>query len=240
MSYDDIGLTNQLQAKDSLAAGTRPFVSATTFDTYYEIPSAGIGSSSIRNFNFSQGSGGTLTLGGTASGAGVLLVTNAGGTEIVKADANGLVVKGPMSSRQTITIVNAGASGGAVTSFYTDSSTPQGIDSSRFFIDPDDFPETKFTIQVVYRAGVTGEDVRTVYVDIYNLNEGSAVVNSQFSGTVQAATAGYGRYAIGYTTADFKVNMPSGEGDYIVRYWVTSASGTLFGDLYAVRLKMSF
>ena len=56
------------------------------------IATAVIGSAHIHDFNFSQGTGGTLTLGGTSNGNGVFSLKNAGGTEIISMDNTGIVV----------------------------------------------------------------------------------------------------------------------------------------------------
>jgi hypothetical protein len=101
--YD--GLNNLLQATDSLAAGTRPYISSTEFDTNMEIPTNYIGSANIRNFNFSQGQGGTLALGGTLNGDGLLLVNNNSGTPVVTLDNTGITV-----TNGSITINNSSGS----------------------------------------------------------------------------------------------------------------------------------
>lgn len=46
----------------------------------------------IRNFSFSAGTGGTLTLGGASNGNGVLLVKDSGGTTKVTADNAGITI----------------------------------------------------------------------------------------------------------------------------------------------------
>lgn len=92
MSYDDIGLNSQLLSKDSLAAGTRAYNDAITFDTATDLPTNYIGSANIRNFSFSQGQGGTLALGGTSNGDGVMVVNNASGTAVVTLNNAGITV----------------------------------------------------------------------------------------------------------------------------------------------------
>jgi len=51
-----------------------------------------IGRSKIRVFNFSQGNGGTVTLGGTANGNGMIKIKNSLGSVIVQGDNTGLSV----------------------------------------------------------------------------------------------------------------------------------------------------
>ena len=89
MTYD--GLNNLLQAEDSLAAGTRAFTSSIDFETSNEMPTNYIGSANIRNFNFSQGQGGTLRLGGSLNGDGVLTVLGTAGNELVNVGNAGIV-----------------------------------------------------------------------------------------------------------------------------------------------------
>jgi hypothetical protein len=57
-----------------------------------QIGTAAIGSANIRDFSFNQGQGGTITLGGTANGNGVLNVNDAGGTTKVVLDNTGITV----------------------------------------------------------------------------------------------------------------------------------------------------
>jgi hypothetical protein len=103
MSYD--GLNELLQSKDSLAAGTRSFVDAITFDTRTDLPTNYIGSANIRNFNFSQGQGGTLSLGGTLNGDGLLVVNNNAGSPVVTLNNTGIAV-----NNGSITIQNSSGS----------------------------------------------------------------------------------------------------------------------------------
>ena len=56
------------------------------------IATAVIGSVHIHDFSFNQGTGGTLTLGGTSNGNGLFSLKNAAGTEIVAMDNTGITV----------------------------------------------------------------------------------------------------------------------------------------------------
>jgi hypothetical protein len=56
------------------------------------IKNASIDEAKIKSFNFNQGTGGTLTLGGTANGNGVLMVKNSSGSAIVTANNTGLSI----------------------------------------------------------------------------------------------------------------------------------------------------
>lgn len=53
-----------------------------------------IGRTKIKTFNFSAGFGGTLTLGGTANGNGLMLVKDSSGDTIVTVDNAGIVIEG--------------------------------------------------------------------------------------------------------------------------------------------------
>jgi hypothetical protein len=149
------------------------------------------------------------------------------------------IVSGAFAQRHYITVIEAGASGGAPTSFFTNSSTPQGLDTSRVSLNPDNFPSNKFYIEAVYRCGTTGEPARTIYVDFYDVTGGTVIANGTFSGTSQSGT-GYGIYPRERSLIDFRPSMISGNRDYMLRYWGTSSAGTLFVDLYAARLIIDF
>lgn len=53
-----------------------------------------VGRTKIKNFSFSQGNGGTIILGGTANGDGLMLVKDASGNTIVTVDNAGIEVEG--------------------------------------------------------------------------------------------------------------------------------------------------
>jgi len=85
----DLNLNPFLQSKDSPLLSDE-YTSGYEFDSSLERSS--INTSHIRNFSFNSGQGGTLTLGGSGNGNGVLSVENAGGTEKVRADSDGLTI----------------------------------------------------------------------------------------------------------------------------------------------------
>lgn len=126
MSYD--GLNSLLQAKDSLAAGTRVFTDSVTFDTATDLPTNYIGSANIRNFSFSQGQGGTLTLGGTANGDGVMVVNNAAGTAVVTLNNSGITVNnGSLSIYNALGSLSFDSSGlVSLTNFTSDNFVSSG------------------------------------------------------------------------------------------------------------------
>lgn len=64
-----------------------------------------IGRNKIKTFNFSSGFGGTLTLGGTANGNGVMQVLNSAGGTVVTVNNTGISVTGG-----SITVVNSAGS----------------------------------------------------------------------------------------------------------------------------------
>lgn len=70
-----------------------------------QIGQAVIDQANINNFNFSQGTGGTLTLGGTSNGNGVMQVLNAAGGTVVTASNTGIAV-----TNGSITINNSSGS----------------------------------------------------------------------------------------------------------------------------------
>lgn len=92
MDYSDLGLNDQLRAVNSLAGGTTQAIQPLEFESNYQIPTGFIDHANIKDFNFSQGSGGTLTLGGTLNGDGVLSVLNNSGNTVVSLNNTGLTV----------------------------------------------------------------------------------------------------------------------------------------------------
>src|SRR3990167_8720772 len=60
--------------------------------TTAKIQDAAITSAKIDNFSFNQGTGGTLTLGGTNNGDGVLNVNNSVGSNVVTLNNTGLTI----------------------------------------------------------------------------------------------------------------------------------------------------
>lgn len=83
-------LNERLQPLNSPIARNQGAVSSYDFDAQNERNSVNL--TKIKNFSFSSGVGGTLTLGGTANGAGVLLIKDANGNIIVQGDSTGLTV----------------------------------------------------------------------------------------------------------------------------------------------------
>lgn len=63
-------------------------------DFDYETDRNAVGRTKIKNFNFSSGYGGTIVLGGTANGNGLMLVKDASGATIVTVDNAGIEVEG--------------------------------------------------------------------------------------------------------------------------------------------------
>ena len=103
MDYSNLGLDSNLRSVNSPASGTT--VQAVQFDTNYQIPTGYIDHANIKDFNFSQGSGGTLTLGGTVNGDGILNVNNAAGSPVVQLNNTGITV-----NNGSITINNSSGS----------------------------------------------------------------------------------------------------------------------------------
>lgn len=70
-----------------------------------KIANASITSAKIADFSFNQGSGGTITLGGTSNGNGLMQVLNAAGGTVVTVNNQGISVTGG-----SITVVNSAGS----------------------------------------------------------------------------------------------------------------------------------
>lgn len=59
-----------------------------------QIGTAAIDSANINNFSFNSGTGGTITLGGSANGNGLMQVLNSTGGTVVRANNEGIIVTG--------------------------------------------------------------------------------------------------------------------------------------------------
>lgn len=95
-----LSITTQL--KDKMDSGTTPLIYNKTldgvgvvtngFDFDSQTERNAVSLTKIRNFSFSAGTGGTIVLGGTNNGNGLMLVKDAGGTTRVRVDNAGIVI----------------------------------------------------------------------------------------------------------------------------------------------------
>ncbi len=90
MENRKLNLDSSLVSTNSLANQIPP--TKTGFEFQSEVNRGAITLNKIRNFSFSSGSGGTLTLGGTDNGDGVMIVRDSGGTTKVTIDNTGILV----------------------------------------------------------------------------------------------------------------------------------------------------
>lgn len=89
----DRSLNQYSQPNSSPVTQQRPIRGFGNFVDYnHNIPDYGITPINVRNFNFSQGQGGTLILGGTSNGNGQFILKNSAGSTIVTGDNNGIAV----------------------------------------------------------------------------------------------------------------------------------------------------
>jgi hypothetical protein len=86
---NDNGIVNSLKIKDASITTAKIADAAITSA---KIGTAAIGTANIGTLSFSQISGGTAALGGTTNGDGILTVSNAGGTEVVRLDNTGITM----------------------------------------------------------------------------------------------------------------------------------------------------
>lgn len=150
------------------------------------------------------------------------------------------ISKGKLTYRNVISVLSAGASGAAQTSYNTNSSTPQNLDATRFLMNKNDITPGSLYLETIYRAGTSGETVRTFFMDLYDLTGSAVVANGTFSGTQQSDTQTPGVYPRGRSTTDITPSLAAGDREYILRYWGTSTPGTLFVDVYEARLVIDF
>lgn len=89
---NDLRLNKNLQPLDSPVARNQGAASSYEFDSRNERNAVNL--TKIKNFSFSQGFGGTLTLGGAGNGNGLMLVKDANGSTVVRADNQGINIFG--------------------------------------------------------------------------------------------------------------------------------------------------
>lgn len=134
-------------------------------------------------------------------------------------------------------LLGGGTGSGTLSSYYTDSTTYQNLNASKFSINPSNYPGCSFYLEAIMRAGNDGDDARTVYADLYNLTTSATVTGSEISTTDQSVAGAGGTPRVRGTT-NFRDNMSDGENEYIVRY--KSGNAGLFVDLYAAKLIIDF
>ena len=133
LDYKDEGLTPTLRSENALTEKGDSLTSSLNFDSTYErgvinttqirdaaiktakigaaqittalIANAAITNAKINDFNFNQGTGGTLTLGGTLNGNGLMSVLNNTGGTVVSLSSSGITV-----TNGSITIQNSSGS----------------------------------------------------------------------------------------------------------------------------------
>lgn len=117
--YSVAGLDQYMRPLNSPRNNQGSYVGGMDFNTYFDRNA--VTAINLRNFSFNAGTGGTLTLGGTANGNGNFQLKDAGGTTIVTGDNTGLTVNNGSitikNSGGTTTIDSKGAVSTALTSF---------------------------------------------------------------------------------------------------------------------------
>mgnify|MGYP001597365093 CR=1 FL=1 len=140
-----------------------------------------------------------------------------------------------------IVLITGGASGGGAQSFYTDQTAYQNLNPSEFIIDPDNYPGASFFLEAICRAGASGDSARTFYMDLYDVDAGATVTNSEISTIVTEGAAGPGSLVrvrgVG-ASGNFRGNMTSGSRTYILRY--RSGTSLSFVDLYYARFVIAY
>ena len=106
--------------------------------TNAKIANLAVTSAKINDFSFNQGTGGTLTLGGTNNGNGVLNVNNAAGSNVVTLNNTGLTV-----TNGSVTIQNT--SGSTIIDSQGLVSTTNFLSDSFFGTNVQSFSSTSFT-----------------------------------------------------------------------------------------------
>jgi hypothetical protein len=151
------------------------------------------------------------------------------------------VVKGisPNSfvSETQLYLLSGGTTSGSTSSYYSDSTTWQNLDASKFTLNANNFPGCKIYLETVMRAGATGDSDRTVYADLYDLTTSATVTGSEIS-TSTKSTSDPGGLPLVRGTTNLKDNLTASSGNYIVRF--KSSDAGLFVDIYTARLIIQF
>lgn len=101
----DTSLNKYLQPNSAPVGGTESLVSGIEVMQTYKRNAITL--NKIKNFSFNAGTGGTIQLGGTANGDGILKVENASGSTIVQADNTGITVNNT-SGAAVVTLNSSG------------------------------------------------------------------------------------------------------------------------------------
>lgn len=197
---DNQGTNQYLQPQNS------PVANAGGAVPYYEFASQfdrnAINLTKIRNFRFDQAVGGTLTLGGTANGNGVMQVLNSSGGTIVTADNQGITINGGSITINDVsgsTIID-GFGVNSINQFPSDgfsnnsthtttSASYVDVPGSSFTITPSQTRNYLFNIFVAALAAGGGwiENGYGVDLQLYDNTAGTAVITGLYA-TGQAAT----------------------------------------------------
>src|SRR6476620_8305112 len=88
--YSKAGLDKHMMPVGAPITQGSNFVNAINWDILH--PRDTVSSIHVKNISFSSLTGGTATLGGVSNGDGLLIVNNAGGTQVVRLDNTGIVI----------------------------------------------------------------------------------------------------------------------------------------------------
>src|SRR3990167_1476499 len=132
-----------------------------------------------------------------------------------------------------IIITDAGSTSGGNNQFYTDAITYLNLSNSEFLFDPDDFPNVTFYLEVVGRAGASGDPARTLTCQLYNVTDNVAVTSSlaSTSETSGATITDPGSWVRFRSSA---ITFVSGAKEYIFQF--KSSDAGLFVDVQKASL----
>jgi hypothetical protein len=88
--YPKAGLNKYMMPVGAPITQGSKFINAIDWDILH--PRDTVSSMHVKNISFSSLTGGTATLGGVSNGDGLLIVNNAGGTQVVRLDNTGIVI----------------------------------------------------------------------------------------------------------------------------------------------------
>lgn len=154
----------------------------------------------------------------------------------------GISVSAPVKEIQMY-ILSGGTGGGATIatprSYYTNSTTMVNLPSSRFTINPANYPGCTFLLEAVYRAGAVADPTHTMTLELYDVVAAATVTNSTISGTDKANDTPVAStvFPLLRGTTNFRGNLTTGARDYILRY---KSSTTDFIDVYAAKLIIQY
>jgi len=136
-----------------------------------------------------------------------------------------------------LTITHAGSSGGNNVMFGNDSESYQNLSDGEFLFNPDDYPGATFYLEIVGRAGASGDPLRTTTCNLYNVTDAGAVASSTAS-TTQTSAADGDAPGANVRFRSSAITFVSGDKEYILQFKTDTAGR--YADVASAKLIISY